>query len=257
MPYKDKEDAKAYQRKVRESDKERLRVYAREYARARKAGIPWVNPVPKVRKYTKGRVVGTRVDIAGQKYGSLLALEFSRRETLGKGYVYLWKFLCNCGNVKEINRGNVTDGAQKTCGQCRGGVMLTPEGATRRSLYNSYKHRAHARGYEFSLKEDEFIAMTKMPCAICGLPPSQKFIQSHGKSGSVYFCLYTGIDRINNDLGYEEGNVRPCCKWCNLAKHAWTEEQFQDWLHRVIKFQNSEGPAREAGERSNHLCLVT
>ena len=246
MPYKDRNKANKRSKERRLEDLERERTYAREYARARKAGIPWVNPVPRQRVNRKGIPVGPRVDITGRRYGRLTAIGFARYvpNPSGKGGVDLWNFKCDCGTIKEINRGNVTRGRQGTCGLCRNGVLLTPEGATRKSIFTSYKGAALRRGYEFTLKEDELVAMTKLPCAVCGLPPSQTFRQ-----GRVYSCVYTGIDRINNALGYVQGNVRPCCKWCNLAKHAWTEEQFQSWLERVVKFRtNPEGGARNTGE---------
>ena len=242
MPYKDKEVAKKKSREKWAADLENSRTYSREYARARKAGIPWVNPVPKQRVNRKGIPVGTRVDITGIRYGKLVALEFSRFEAApgGNGGVYFWKFKCDCGTVKEINRGSVTDGATSTCGQCRNGVFIGPEGATRRSLFNTYKRHAIRRGYMFTLEEEEFTEMTKLPCAVCGFPPSQVFKQSNNKGKApVYFCLYTGVDRIDNSLGYETGNIRPCCKWCNMAKHAWSETQFQEWLDRVVKFRTN------------------
>jgi len=256
MPYKDRSKARDCQRRVRESDRVRLRTYAREYARARKAGIPWVNPVPKERKDTKGRFVGTRVDIAGQRYGNLTALRFSRRKPLGNGYIYLWEFQCDCGTIKEINRGSVTDGATSTCGMCRNGVLLTPEGATRKSLFRRYERQAKQRGHKFTLEEKEFTFITKLPCSICGISPSQVFKQSNTNAfnNHTYFCLYTGIDRIDNKLGYEQGNVRPCCKTCNMAKHALSEEEFQTWADRLVKFrtqQNPESPAIVQGNESN------
>ena len=38
--------------------------------------------------------------------------------------------------------------------------------------------------------------------------------------------LYNGIDRIDNKLGYIKGNMTPCCKICNHAKHDLT---FEGW----------------------------
>ena len=202
--------------------------------------------MPKERVNRKGIPVGARIDITGRRYGRLIALGFSRFEPApgGKGGQSFWKFQCDCGTIKEINRGNVTDGATSTCGLCRNGVLLTPEGATRRSLFITYKNRAPSRGYTFALEEEEFIALTKLPCAICGLPPSQVFHQ-----GRNYSCTYTGIDRINNALGYERGNVRPCCKTCNMAKHALSEEAFQAWADRLVDFRtHPESGAKCTGE---------
>ena len=45
----------------------------------------------------------------------------------------------------------------------------------------------------------------------------------------------TGLDRIDSDLGYVSGNVRPCCRQCNVAKNGYTEIEFKEWLGRVTK----------------------
>ena len=250
MPYKNKADARASQRRRRKDEAEliRQRTYAREYARAKKAGILWVNPVPKQRISRKGIPIGIRSDITGIVFKNLTALHLARVENNpNNGKQYFWEFLCACGNTKEINRNNVTSGRQGTCGNCRDGKPTNPELSTRKTLFGTYKQRARRIGSEreFTLSEDLFITLTKSPCAVCGDLPSRVYKQSHDGRDS-YFCLYNGIDRIDNTKGYIEENVRPCCTMCNKAKHAWSEEQFQAWLDRVVRFrtqQNPESPA--------------
>ena len=46
------------------------------------------------------------------------------------------------------------------------------------------------------------------------------------------------IDRIDNTKGYIPGNVRSCCKHCNLAKHTMSEEEFNSWISSLIKFHS-------------------
>lgn len=52
----------------------------------------------------------------------------------------------------------------------------------------------------------------------------------------TYNKKYQGIDRINNNLGYIEGNVIPCCSFCNYAKHIHTQEYF---LSKISKIHNN------------------
>jgi len=54
-------------------------------------------------------------DIAGQRYGRLVAKEFVRREN---GMTY-WKCKCDCGNDFIVNYANLTHGATKSCGCIR------------------------------------------------------------------------------------------------------------------------------------------
>ncbi len=47
------------------------------------------------------------------------------------------------------------------------------------------------------------------------------------------FILVNGIDRINSNIGYIEGNIVPCCKHCNSAKNTMTESEFKEWIVRL------------------------
>jgi hypothetical protein len=64
--------------------------------------------------------------------------------------------------------------------------------------------------------------------------------------GSVIFCgfcpksntgfyILNGIDRINNNRGYEEGNVVSCCKTCNRAKDILSVDEFINWATSVAR----------------------
>ncbi len=38
--------------------------------------------------------------------------------------------------------------------------------------------------------------------------------------------FYNGIDRVNNEMGYEPLNVVPCCQECNFAKCKMSKDEF-------------------------------
>lgn len=76
-------------------------------------------------------------------------------------------------------------------------------------LYHSYKKQATKRGYFFDLSLDEFLNIVTEPfCAYCGCVPYQY----------TYGYLYLGVDRVDNDFGYNVYNCVPCCKECNTRK---------------------------------------
>ena len=56
----------------------------------------------------------------------------------------------------------------------------------------------------FTITLEEYTQIISQPCRYCGCDISQD-------TGS-------GIDRINNDLGYEPGNCSPCCPKCNTRR---------------------------------------
>ena len=58
-------------------------------------------------------------------------------------------------------------------------------------------------------------------------------LQNQGANKHLFpIYLYSGIDRIDSNLGYLENNVVPCCKFCNFMKLNLTTE---DFLNRIAK----------------------
>ena len=84
--------------------------------------------------------------------------------------------------------------------------------------YHHLLWNAQKRSIDVQITQEEFMQIVASPCFYCGgaLPDA----------GS-------GIDRIDNTLGYIPGNCRPCCTACNLAKREMSEEEFRAWVERV------------------------
>jgi hypothetical protein len=101
----------------------------------------------------------------------------------------------------------------------------------------SYKGGAKHRGLEFTLTEDEFVAKVRLPCAYCGDEPSRT-VFSHPKAarGSVFVC--SGLDRIDNRLGYTSANTVPCCGMCNHMKGTESQEVFVSKCRAIASFRS-------------------
>jgi hypothetical protein len=82
------------------------------------------------------------------------------------------------------------------------------------------KSIAKSRKLECTLSFELFEVLTSQPCFYCNSPLSET---GHG------------LDRIDSNKGYIEGNVRPCCKRCNVAKNDMTEMGFKEWLTKVFE----------------------
>lgn len=94
-----------------------------------------------------------------------------------------------------------------------------------------YKKKADKRVIPWKLSIEECQALFEQHCLYCDSPPAQISKSMHG---SQY--LFTGIDRKDNSLGYEIGNVVPCCKFCNFAKHKHSMKEFQAWLDDIAAY---------------------
>ncbi len=98
-----------------------------------------------------------------------------------------------------------------------------------RALYGTYKYTSRDRGIAFNLSVNRFKKLILSNCHYCSSPP-----YSHYKN-KCYDLKYNGIDRIDNNLGYEDNNTVTCCWMCNKMKNSLTHE---DFVNQIIKIYN-------------------
>lgn len=75
---------------------------------------------------------------------------------------------------------------------------------TPKGRYSRYKETAQRRGIKWNLTLEQFMHFWQTPCRYCG-----------EKIKTV------GLDRIDNNKGYEINNVFPCCTDCNKFKREY------------------------------------
>jgi 5-methylcytosine-specific restriction endonuclease McrA len=83
---------------------------------------------------------------------------------------------------------------------------------------NSNKSGARSRGLEYMLTPDQHDALVTGRCVYCGARPDP----------------FNGIDRVDNERGYVEGNVVTACFDCNRAKGQMTVGEFERWAVRIV-----------------------
>jgi hypothetical protein len=239
MPYKNKEDAHACQKRSREANPEREKEHKKRF----KATHPdyFSNYYQKMKDGVIKTWENTPVeDITGKKYGMLTAVEFCyRKAPLGRT---VWMFRCDCGRLKEMKSADVVAGKTRSCGCISFGreIRHKLEESSFYGMLNAYRGGAKHRGFSFELTVEEFRALTKGNCAYCGLGPVHNWAGL--KNRPAYMC--NGVDRVDNTKGYTKSNSVSCCKVCNHAKFTMSLEEFNDWLDRVVKFRtNPESPA--------------
>jgi hypothetical protein len=102
--------------------------------------------------------------------------------------------------------------------------------SAKKALYSVYKHSAKYRGYSFKVNFDEFIILVQQNCFYC----DEKPIQVSKSKKSIF--MYNGLDRIDNNKGYELINLRTCCKKCNRAKGERNDKDFFSWVDRCYHY---------------------
>jgi hypothetical protein len=95
------------------------------------------------------------------------------------------------------------------------------------SSFNYYKNRAKNKNLSFELDETTFSTIRFGNCYLCG----KKTDENHKN----------GIDRVNNELGYVEGNVQTCCGNCNYMKRDYNLDDFMNKLKEIYIYVNTKG----------------
>jgi hypothetical protein len=185
-------------------------------------------------------------NISGQKFGRLtvikLNLEFmSEKKKINDRSAY-WNCICECGNT-TISRGTtLICGKAKSCG-C---LMKERVSETHtkdfgisniNNLYKNYKQAAYRKNFRFNLTLIEFSNLILKPCHYCGVSDSLTNVAKNINGNRL--VKHNGIDRINNEIGYELNNCVPCCTFCNYAKRTSSYEDFVFWINNLVDFKNS------------------
>ena len=163
--------------------------------------------------------MGNSINLAGQKFGKWTATNQTYRQN-GRT---LRLCNCDCGNQRWVLTHGLISGHTKSCG-CS--IKLPPGRASRNRLLLDYKMSAKRRDLSWSLIDTEFDHLVTGNCHFCRRPPSRMRRQRHC-NGAFYF---NGIDRLDNDRGYEIKNVVTCCKICNYAKGKMNMKEFTQWV---------------------------
>lgn len=98
------------------------------------------------------------------------------------------------------------------------------------SLFKRYKNSAKYRGLNFNIHSDIFEQLIKSNCHYCGASPLKI-------SNSKKPLEYNGIDRLDNNKHYSEGNTVSCCYRCNRAKFQETPLGFDLHMWEITRHQ--------------------
>lgn len=160
---------------------------------------------------------GCKWDLLDKKFGSLTVIERI------PGEKPKWLCQCDCGNEYTWTTNQLIKKNSHHCGckkselarrsaKARSGTFSTK--ASVNNLINSYRVGAKRRRYTWDLTPERAEELFSSNCYYCNAKPSNV---SQGTISSPDF-IYNGIDRYDNEKGYIEGNVVPCCTNCNKAK---------------------------------------
>lgn len=180
-------------------------------------------------------------NLIGQRFGKLVATAEAGRN---KKRQVLWRCQCDCGATVIRDGSTLQCYKSKSCGCARFNPRpqqrhaIVADAATRRS-YRAYIQAAFTRGLTFTLTYDDYQRVSSAACDYCGTPPAQL------KRTRYDVYVANGIDRIDNNIGYDASNSVPCCHRCNFMKRAMGRQEFIDAVERIV-----------AHQRRRHLAIA-
>ena len=156
-----------------------------------------------------------------------------------------WVVECNCGSKKIsiVCGSSLRDGHSTSCGCTRRQPhKLYPFGWLGNKVKITYRQGAKDRNLAWELSDDYFYSLLRNNCFYCGSGPTNCvraaiFPQSKDRYDDFY---YSGIDRVNNQIGYTPDNTVSCCKRCNAMKEKLTAQEFIDHVSKITAFQASK-----------------
>lgn len=98
--------------------------------------------------------------------------------------------------------------------------------------YRKMKWSAGKRKLTFAVTKERAIALLSLPCTYCGYMDIRTINNGLGRRTVTGPC--NGIDRVDNSLGYIEGNMVPCCRKCNAMKGSLGAAEFQEWIGKIV-----------------------
>lgn len=97
----------------------------------------------------------------------------------------------------------------------------TDKPKTLKRRFNHLKSESLRRNLEFNITFNFFKNNAKKKCHYCNDNPKET-------TGSY-------MDRINNQIGYIESNIVPCCTMCNRIKNTYNEQEFYVIINKIYK----------------------
>ena len=186
-----------------------------------------------------------RFNLTGKRFGRLTVIEWiadplPSKQVLHKG---TWACVCDCGKTIYQSTNHLTSGHSESCG-CLHDERLTDYNRKNGFLKNKgvrtvekivltmYKRNSKKDNRVFLLSDEEALSIMRNPCSYCG------DIDLRTNPYSKESFLLNGIDRVDSSKGYEIGNVVPCCKKCNIAKHNYSKEDFLLMVKKIYEYSN-------------------
>jgi hypothetical protein len=135
--------------------------------------------------------------------------------TKGKGSAMTKAWACGKRKARNCNKGGTKD--------------------IHNALYGRWKANAKKRNYPFNVSIEYLQNLLEIQDYKCALTKSnllcpKTYLEKRNMTSNPYLI---SLDRVEGDLGYEEGNVQLVCVWANKAKGSYDNQTFLDIINNL------------------------
>lgn len=180
----------------------------------------------------------------GEQVGQLVIIGYAGKFSGARGGKAVAHALCRCrcGNEVPVRLDNLptkTRRQNKTCGCGRSGsnsCRWKGFGGLPGEKWGQIQKGARERGIPVEITIQDAWALFEAQdgrCALTGWP-----LSLYARSRSASADTDASLDRIDNSLGYIEGNVQWVHKWANQAKNDLPESDFVEMCRAVADYHS-------------------
>jgi hypothetical protein len=99
-------------------------------------------------------------------------------------------------------------------------------------LYDAAKGKAASRGLTFGLDFNDVLRRVQAGrCELTGIA----FDMRQKPHGGMDFPFRASLDRIDNTIGYETGNIQVVCRMYNTAKYMWEDRDVMRMALKLVE----------------------
>lgn len=173
--------------------------------------------------------LASSADLVGQVFGRLTVISRDGSDRRGQAR---WICQCECGKICSAVTNLLTKNNTRSC-HCLRAEKAREVGKNTR-LFESgdpegvraLLYSIHAKGEVGTLKEpmpyEKWLHFEGQECHYCGMAAIPR-----RRNKNEPFCVWRhGLDRVDNNRGYVDGNVVACCIRCNYSKRNSPVEEF-------------------------------
>ena len=178
-----------------------------------------------------------RVEIeVGSQFGEWTVLEQkSTKDSKGR-YISILRVQYSCGLVKEVRKSGIVDGRSKSCRQCssRRKNKNPGYGELGGSVIWHLKKGAKKRNLSWELTPEflwNLFLEQDQRCALTGVDLHMQRIRTSKITAS--------LDRIDNERGYEKGNVRWVHKRINVMRMDMNDAELLKWSRLLMEYNKT------------------